>query len=135
MNHVKSSALFARAKQLMPGGVNSPARAFGAVGGDPIVIARGLGPFLWDVDGNRYIDYVASWGPIILGHCHPSVVAAIEDATSRGTSFGAPTAAENEVAELIIAALPSIEKIRLVSSGTEATMSAIRLRAGIRAAT
>jgi glutamate-1-semialdehyde 2,1-aminomutase len=130
MNHTRSSALFARAQQLMPGGVNSPARAFGAVGGEPIVIERGLGPFLWDVDGNRYIDYVGSWGPMILGHAHPAVIAAIEEAAGRGTSFGAPTEAENELAELIIAALPSIEKVRLVSSGTEATMSAIRLARG-----
>ncbi|MEX2316101.1 MAG: glutamate-1-semialdehyde 2,1-aminomutase [Pirellulales bacterium] len=130
MNHTRSTALFARAQQLMPGGVNSPARAFGAVGGEPIVIERGLGPFLWDVDGNRYIDYVGSWGPMILGHSHPAVVAAIEEAAGRGTSFGAPTAAENELAELIVAAVPSVEKVRLVNSGTEATMSAIRLARG-----
>jgi glutamate-1-semialdehyde 2,1-aminomutase len=114
----------------MPGGVNSPARAFGAVGGEPIVIARGEGAYLWDVDGNRYIDYVGSWGPLILGHAHPAVVTAVEQAARRGMSFGAPTEAENELAELIIAAVPSIERVRLVSSGTEATMSAIRLARG-----
>jgi glutamate-1-semialdehyde 2,1-aminomutase len=130
MKHSRSIALFARAKQLMPGGVNSPARAFGGVGGEPIVIERGHGAHLWDVDGNRYVDYVASWGPMILGHAHPAVVAAIEEAAYRGTSFGAPTEAENELAELIVAAVPSIEKVRLVNSGTEATMSAIRLARG-----
>jgi glutamate-1-semialdehyde 2,1-aminomutase len=114
----------------MPGGVNSPARAFGAVGGEPVVVDRGEGAYLWDVDGNRYIDYVGSWGPMILGHGHPAVVAALEEAIHRGTSFGAPTAAENELAELIVAAVPSVEKVRLVNSGTEATMSAIRLARG-----
>jgi glutamate-1-semialdehyde 2,1-aminomutase len=130
MNHTRSSAAFARARQLMPGGVNSPARAFGAVGGEPVVIERGLGPFLWDLDGNRYIDYVGSWGPMIVGHCHPAVIGAIEEAAARGTSFGAPTEAESDLAELIVAAVPSIEKVRLVNSGTEATMSAIRLARG-----
>jgi glutamate-1-semialdehyde 2,1-aminomutase len=114
----------------MPGGVNSPARAFGAVGGEPIVVARGAGSYLWDVDGNRYIDYVGSWGPLILGHTHPAVVDAVRQAALRGTSFGAPTEAENELAELIIDAVPGIDKVRLVSSGTEATMSAIRLARG-----
>jgi glutamate-1-semialdehyde 2,1-aminomutase len=130
MNHERSHALFRRAQQLMPGGVSSPARAFGAVGGEPIVIARGKGAYMWDVDGNRYIDYVGSWGPLILGHAHPAVVAAVEEAARQGTSFGAPTERENELAELIIEAVPSIEKVRLVSSGTEATMSAIRLARG-----
>ncbi len=114
----------------MPGGVNSPARAFGGVGGEPIVVERGEGAYLWDVDGNRYIDYVGSWGPLIFGHAYPPVVAAVEEATRRGTSFGAPTEAENELAELIVAAVPSIAKVRLVNSGTEATMSAIRLARG-----
>ncbi len=114
----------------MPGGVNSPARAFGAVGGEPIFFQRGEGAYLVDVDANRYIDYVGSWGPMILGHAHPEVVEALEAATGRGTSFGAPTEAENELAELIIEAVPSIEKVRLVNSGTEATMSAIRLARG-----
>ena len=130
MKHERSHALFERAQHLMPGGVNSPARAFGGVGGEPIVIERGEGPFIWDVDGNRYIDYVGSWGPLILGHAHPGVVAAIKEAAGQGTSFGAPTEAENELAELIIEAVPSIEKVRLVNSGTEATMSAIRLARG-----
>ena len=133
INRPKSHEIFARARQLMPGGVNSPARAFGAVGGEPIVIARGAGAYLWDVDDNRYIDYVGSWGPMILGHSHPSVVAALREAIGKGTSFGAPTVAENELAELIIEAVPSIEKVRLVSSGTEATMSAIRLARGFTA--
>lgn len=130
MKRERSHALFERAQQLMPGGVNSPARAFGGVGGEPILIDRGDGAYIWDVDGNRYIDYVGSWGPLILGHAHPEVVAAIKEAASRGTSFGAPTEAENELAELIVEAVPSIEKVRLVNSGTEATMSAIRLARG-----
>ena len=130
MRRDKSHDVFTRAQQLMPGGVNSPARAFGAVGGEPVVIARGEGAYLWDVDGNRYIDFVGSWGPMILGHGHPAVVAALEEALRRGTSFGAPTVAENELAELIIDAVPSVEKVRLVNSGTEATMSAIRLARG-----
>jgi glutamate-1-semialdehyde 2,1-aminomutase len=100
------------------------------VGGEPIVIERGAGSSIWDADGNQYIDYVGSWGPLILGHAHPAVVAAVQVAVARGMSFGAPTEAENTLAELIIAALPSIEKVRLVSSGTEATMSAIRLARG-----
>ena len=126
----KSAAVFQRAKQLMPGGVNSPARAFGGVGGEPIVFVSGQGAHLTDLDGNRYIDYIGSWGPMILGHCHPRVTAAIQEAVSRGTSFGAPTAAENELAELIIQAVPSVEMVRLVNSGTEATMSAIRVARG-----
>jgi glutamate-1-semialdehyde 2,1-aminomutase len=130
MKHDRSHALFERAKSLMPGGVNSPARAFGGVGGEPIVIERGQGAYLWDADGNRYIDYVGSWGPLIIGHAHPAVVAAVESAIRRGTSFGAPTEAENELAELIVQAVPSIDKVRLVNSGTEATMSAIRLARG-----
>jgi len=130
MNHQRSHAVFSRAKQLMPGGVNSPARAFGAVGGEPIVMARGQGAYLWDVDGNRYLDYIGSWGPLILGHAHPQVTAAVQEAAARGTSFGAPTEAENELAELIVAAVPSVERVRLVNSGTEATMSAIRLARG-----
>ena len=130
MNRERSRTIFQRAQELMPGGVNSPARAFGGVGGEPIVAERGEGPHLWDVDGNRYIDFVGSWGPLILGHAHPAVVAAVEEAARRGTSFGAPTRAENELAELIIEAVPTIEKVRLVSSGTEATMSAIRLARG-----
>ena len=130
MNRETSHAIFARAQQLMPGGVNSPARAFGAVGGEPVVIARAEGSALIDVDGNRYIDYIGSWGPMILGHAHPTVVAALREAIEAGTSYGAPTAAENELAELIIDAMPTVEMIRLVSSGTEATMSAVRLARG-----
>jgi glutamate-1-semialdehyde 2,1-aminomutase len=130
MTRQQSQQIFARAKQLMPGGVNSPARAFGAVGGEPIVMDRADGAYLYDVDGNRYIDYIGSWGPMILGHRHPQVVAAVHAAVDRGMSFGAPTAAENELAELIVAAVPSIERVRLVNSGTEATMSAIRLARG-----
>jgi len=130
MQHDNSHNAFARAQQLMPGGVNSPARAFGGVGGEPVFIDRAEGAYLWDVDGNRYIDYVGSWGPMILGHAHPNVLAAIEAAMRKGTSFGAPTEAENRLAELVVEAVPSIEKVRLVSSGTEATMSAIRLARG-----
>lgn len=126
----KSHELFSQAQQLMPGGVNSPARAFGAVGGEPIVIQRGEGSRLFDVDGVEYIDYIGSWGPMILGHCHRRVVEALQAAIERGTSFGAPTEAENELATLIIDAVPSVEKVRLVNSGTEATMSAIRLARG-----
>lgn len=130
MKRSRSQALFQRACQLMPGGVNSPARAFGAVGREPVVVERGAGAYMWDVDGNRYIDYVGSWGPLILGHAHPEVVAAVEEAARRGMSFGAPTEAENRLAEWIIEAMPSIERVRLVNSGTEATMSAIRLARG-----
>jgi len=126
----RSSAAFARARHLIPGGVNSPARAFGAVGGEPIFIAAAQGQRLTDVDGNTYLDYIGSWGPMILGHRHPRVVAAIEAALARGTSYGAPTEAESRLAELIIAAVPSVEKVRLVSSGTEAAMSAVRLARG-----
>jgi len=114
----------------MPGGVNSPARAFGGVGGEPIFFDRACGAYLHDLDGNRYIDYIGSWGPMILGHAHPEVTAAVQAAAARGTSFGAPTEAESELAELIVQAVPSVEKVRLVNSGTEATMSAIRLARG-----
>jgi glutamate-1-semialdehyde 2,1-aminomutase len=117
----------ARAGQLFPGGVSSPVRAFGSVGGVPRVIERALGPRVWDVDGNELIDYVGSWGPIILGHAHPAVVAAVRQAAGRGTSYGAPNPHEVELAEIITEAMPSIERLRFVSSGTEAAMSAIRL--------
>ena len=130
MNRDRSHEIFSKAQSLIPGGVNSPARAFGGVGGGPVVFDRGEGAFLYDVDGNQYLDYVQSWGPMILGHRHPVVVAALEAAIAKGTSFGAPTEAENELAELMIAAVPCIEKVRLVNSGTEATMSAIRLARG-----
>ena len=130
MPRQRSSQAFARAKGLIPGGVNSPARAFGGVGGKPLFFEKGEGAYLVDLDGNRYIDYIGSWGPMILGHCHPKVTAALEAAVRRGTSFGAPTEAESELAQLIVEAVPSVEKVRLVNSGTEATMSAIRLARG-----
>src|SRR5580698_5802573 len=130
MSRERSHGAFERAKQLIPGGVNSPARAFGGVGGEPLFIDHAGGAYLYDLDGNRYIDYIGSWGPMILGHAHPAVTAALQEAIGRGTSFGAPTEAESELCELIIAAVPSVEKVRLVNSGTEATMSAIRLARG-----
>lgn len=123
----KSQRLFREAEACIPGGVNSPVRAFKAVGGNPIFIARGQGSHIFDVDGNEYIDYVCSWGPLILGHRHPNVVAALRKALGKGTSYGAPTEAEVEFAQRICRLIPSIEKVRLVNSGTEATMSAIRL--------
>lgn len=130
MSRALSKTEFARAKTLMPGGVNSAARAFGAVGGDPIVFDRGEGAYLFDIDGNQYIDYIGSWGPMILGHQFQGVKDAVHAAVDKGTSFGAPTVAENVLAELIIEAMPSVEMVRLVNSGTEATMSAIRLARG-----
>jgi len=126
----KSTALFAEAKRFLPGGVNSPVRAFQAVGGQPLFIARGEGAWLYDVDGNRYIDYVGSWGPLILGHRHPEVIAALREVLETGTSFGAPTELETELARAIVEAVPSVEMVRLVNSGTEATMSALRLARG-----
>jgi glutamate-1-semialdehyde 2,1-aminomutase len=126
----RSQEAYRRACQVIPGGVNSPARAFGGVGGNPLFIARGEGPYLYDLDGNRYLDYVGSWGPLVLGHAHPRVVKAVEEALHRGASFGAPTELETELAELIVAVVPSIEMVRMVSSGTEASMSAIRLARG-----
>jgi glutamate-1-semialdehyde 2,1-aminomutase len=130
MNRSKSEALFSRARNVIPGGVNSPVRAFRGVGGSPPFIVRGQGSRIWDADGNQYIDYVGSWGPLLLGHCHPDIVRAINEATARGTSFGAPTEREIELAEAIREAVPSMELVRLVNSGTEATMSAIRLARG-----
>src|SRR5438552_3662473 len=127
---IRSREAFQRACRVIPGGVNSPARAFGAVGGQPLFIARGEGPYLVDVDGNQYLDYVGSWGPLILGHAHPRVVRAVEETLRRGASFGAPTELESQLAELIIDAVPSIEMVRMVNSGTEAAMSAIRLARG-----
>ena len=126
----KSSTLFKQAKQHIPGGVNSPVRAFKGVGGDPVFLTRGQGAHVWDEDGNKYIDYVGSWGPMILGHTHPAVIQAVMDTAKRGLGFGAPTQIEIEMAELICSLMPSIEKVRMVSSGTEATMSAIRLARG-----
>ena len=125
-----SQKLFARSQQFIPGGVNSPVRALRAVGGTPVFFRKGLGAYLWDVDGNRFIDYVGSWGPAILGHAHPAVVAAVQAKAVDGLSFGAPTELELTMAERICTLLPSVEQVRLVSSGTEATMSAIRLARG-----
>ena len=130
MNHEKSHALFTRAQELLPGGVNSPVRAFKSVGGEPFFVQRADGPYLFDVDGNRYIDYVGSWGPMIVGHNHPAVRAAVETAVGDGLSFGAPCAAEVTMAETITRLVPSCEMVRMVNSGTEATLSAIRLARG-----
>ncbi len=126
----RNEELFARAQRTIPAGVNSPVRAFRSVGGTPRFFERGSGAYLWDADGRRYIDYVGSWGPAILGHAHPAVVGAVREAAIRGLSFGAPTEIEIEMAETICGLLPSIELVRLVSSGTEATMSALRLARG-----
>jgi len=125
-----SAKLFQEARRHIAGGVNSAVRAFKGVGGEPVFFARGQGAYLWDVDGKKYIDYVGSWGPAIVGHAHPAVLQALNDAARNGLSFGAPTAIETEMAQLIKKYLPSIEKLRMVSSGTEATMSAIRLARG-----
>ncbi|MEU4724011.1 glutamate-1-semialdehyde 2,1-aminomutase [Nonomuraea dietziae] len=125
-----SEELFERARAIVPGGVNSPVRAFGAVGGTPRFMAEGQGPYITDVDGNRYVDLVCSWGPMILGHRHPSVVAAVSEALSHGLSYGTATPGEVELAEEIVARIAPVEKVRLVSSGTEATMSAVRLARG-----
>jgi glutamate-1-semialdehyde 2,1-aminomutase len=129
--YLKSANLFERAKKMIPGGVNSPVRACRSVGTDPLFIDKALGAKLIDADGNEYIDYIGSWGPMILGHSHPSVIIAIEEVLKRGTSFGAPVDLEVELAELILKAVPAIEKIRMVNSGTEATMSAIRVARGV----
>ncbi len=129
MKH-SSDSLFERALRSIPGGVNSPVRAFGAVGGTPVFFERAAGAYLWDVEGKRYIDYVGSWGPMVAGHTHPAVVEAVQEAASRALSFGAPTAAEVELAEALCRLVPSLEAVRLVSSGTEATMTAIRLARG-----
>ena len=126
----RNDQLFQRSQQVIPGGVNSPVRAFRSVGGVPRFFKRGLGPYVWDEDDQRYVDYVGSWGPMIAGHAHPDVVRAVQEAAALGLSFGAPTARELEMAELLIKLVPSMEEVRLVSSGTEATMSAIRLARG-----
>lgn len=126
----KSKKLFAEAKEYIPGGVNSPVRAFKSVGGDPVFITRGEGSKIYDVDGNEYIDYVQSWGPLILGHRHPKVMAALADCLEIGTSFGAPTELEIKMAQMVTKAVPSMELVRMVNSGTEATMSALRLARG-----
>jgi glutamate-1-semialdehyde 2,1-aminomutase len=122
--------LFDASQKLIPGGVNSPVRAFKSVGGTPLFFKRGQGAYVWDADNKRYIDYVGSWGPMIVGHCHPEVVKAVQDAAGRGLGFGAPTATELEMAEVLCRLLPALEMVRLVSSGTEATMTAIRLARG-----
>jgi glutamate-1-semialdehyde 2,1-aminomutase len=127
----KSHEAFVRACRTIPGGVNSPARAFGAVGGEPPFMARAEGAYLFDIDGHRYIDYIGSWGPMILGHAHPRVRGAVVEALELGSSFGAPTTREIEIAEAVVAAVPSVEKVRFVSSGTEASMSAVRVARGV----
>ena len=129
-SHEKSARLFSEAQLVIPGGVNSPVRAFKSVGGDPLFMQRGDGPYIFDVDGNRYLDHVMSWGPLIFGHAPPRIIRAITDAAGRGTSFGASTEAEVRLAQKIVAAVPSVEKVRLVSSGTEAVMSAVRVARG-----
>ncbi|HTJ96228.1 MAG TPA: aminotransferase class III-fold pyridoxal phosphate-dependent enzyme, partial [Rhodocyclaceae bacterium] len=126
----RNDELFARAQRHIPGGVNSPVRAFRSVGGTPRFFTRGEGAYVWDADGKRYIDYVGSWGPLILGHADPDVVKAVQDAAALGLSFGAPTEREIELADLLVKLVPSMDMVRLVSSGTEATMSAIRLARG-----
>ncbi|MFC5511836.1 glutamate-1-semialdehyde 2,1-aminomutase [Massilia jejuensis] len=126
----RNETLFARAQETTPGGVNSPVRAFRSVGGTPRFITRAEGPYFWDADGKRYIDYIGSWGPAIVGHAHPAVIKAVQEAAAHGLSFGAPTEGEIDIAEEICKLMPSIEQVRLVSSGTEATMSALRLARG-----
>ena len=126
----RSHDLFAAAQRHIPGGVNSPVRAFRGVGGDPVFFASAAGPYVFDADGHRYIDYVGSWGPMILGHAHPEVIEAVGDRIHRGLSFGAPTELETEMADRVCELVPSMDLVRMVSSGTEATMSAIRLARG-----
>ncbi|NOY78544.1 MAG: glutamate-1-semialdehyde 2,1-aminomutase [Calditrichaeota bacterium] len=130
MNQKNSDILFERAQKVIPGGVNSPVRAFGSVGGTPLFMEKGEGAYLYDADGNRYLDFVSSWGPLILGHRHPVVLEAVKKAADRGTSFGTPTKAEVELAEKVVQMVPSVEKVRMVNSGTEATMTAVRLARG-----
>ncbi|MFO0359157.1 MAG: aminotransferase class III-fold pyridoxal phosphate-dependent enzyme, partial [Flavobacteriales bacterium] len=130
MKRTVSESLFEKAKTLFPGGVNSPVRAFKSVGGSPIFFERGQGAYVWDEDGNKFLDFCCSWGPLILGHAHPDVVDAVQKQVAKGSSFGAPTRMENELADLILSNHPYVEKIRFVSSGTEAAMSAIRLARG-----
>jgi glutamate-1-semialdehyde 2,1-aminomutase len=125
--HTRSAELYERALKVLPGGVNSPVRAMGAIGRDPVFISGGAGPLIFDVDGREYVDWVSSWGPLILGHAHPAIVEAVRAAAARGTSFGAPTEGEVQLAEEVVARIPSVEMLRMTSSGTEATMSAIRL--------
>ena len=127
MRHIRSEQFFAESQKYIPGGVNSPVRSFRAVEGIPPFLSKGKGSRVWDIDDNEYIDYVCSWGPLVLGHAHPKVVKALNETVSNGTSFGAPTTLELDLAKIICDALPSVDTIRLVSSGTEACMSAIRL--------
>ncbi|HEY2156152.1 MAG TPA: glutamate-1-semialdehyde 2,1-aminomutase, partial [Isosphaeraceae bacterium] len=127
----RSHVAFQRACRVIPGGVNSPARAFGAVGGEPPFMARAEGQYLYDIDGHQYIDYIGSWGPMILGHGRPEVKKAVSDALEKGSSFGAPTLREVAIAEAVVEAVPSLQKVRFVSSGTEATMSAVRVARGV----
>ena len=130
VTHDISQKLFDRALLAIPGGVNSPVRAFRSVGGSPVFFARGEGSHIFDVDGNEYIDYIGSWGPLLIGHRHPEILGALNEAMTRGTSFGAPTEQEIDLAETIHSLVPSCEMVRLVSSGTEATMSALRVARG-----
>lgn len=130
MRYQRSSALFKEAQEVLPGGVNSPARAFKSVGGTPVFVERAKGAYLYDVDGNDYVDLINSWGPMILGHAHPAVTQAIIEQTEKGTSFGTPTELETEIADLVVNNVPNLDKIRFVNSGTEACMSAIRLARG-----
>src|SRR5690606_20800541 len=130
MIYKRSSALFAEAKRVIPGGVNSPVRAFNAVGGDTTFVKEAKGAYLYDEDGNRLIDYIASWGPMILGHAHDAVIDAVIEKAKKGTSFGMPTEVETKLAELAVSMVPNIDKIRFVNSGTEACMSAVRLARG-----
>src|SRR3984885_9467904 len=130
MTHTKSQQLFDRAQRVIPGGVNSPVRAWRGVGGTPPFITRGQGSHIFDADNNEYIDYIGSWGPLLLGHRHPEILAALERALTIGTSFGAPTEQEIDLADAIIDAVPSVEMVRLANSGTEATMSAVRVARG-----
>lgn len=130
LNLSTSQSLFSHAQQLIPGGVNSPVRAFQAVGGTPVFVKRAEGPYIWDEDGNKYIELINSWGPMILGHSHPTIIAAVQEALGRGFSYGAPTRKEGEMAELICEMVPAAEKVRMVNSGTEATLSAIRVARG-----
>ena len=125
-----SRKLFEASQLVIPGGVNSPVRAFRSVGGTPVFFRKAKGAYMWDVDGNRYIDYIGSWGPAVLGHAHPEVVKAVQERAAEGMSFGAPTEAELEIAQRLVTLLPSLEQVRMTSSGTEATMSAIRLARG-----
>jgi glutamate-1-semialdehyde 2,1-aminomutase len=123
----RSAAAFERAQHVLPGGVNSPVRAYRAVGGTPVFADKGEGPYIYDIDGHRYIDYLLSWGPLIWGHAHPEIIGAVTEAARKGTSFGMPTEIETEMAEMVVSLMPSMEVVRMVNSGTEATMSALRL--------